>query len=216
MLAGSLGLVSAEPGLFLPLLAVQLLWINLVTDGPPALALGIDPKEDGIMRRHPRRSGSGVLHGSDWIRLAGIGLLMMLATLWVLDAYYPGGLFTLPGLSEDATADRETHARTMAFTTLMMLQLVNVFCSRSPLRSAFSDIFANPWLIGAVTISLALHLAVIYIPSLQVAFQTVPLSSIDWLVAVAVAATLLVATEAAKAGARFALARRRAPPDQVP
>ena len=61
MFAGLLGLVSAEPGLFLPLLAAQLLWINLITDGPPALALGIDPKDPDVMQRQPRPRGSGVL-----------------------------------------------------------------------------------------------------------------------------------------------------------
>jgi Ca2+-transporting ATPase len=141
---------------------------------------------------------------------------MMLGTLWVLDAYYPGGLFTLPVAAEGPTAAREAHARTMAFTTLMMFQLVNVFCSRSPIRSAFSDLLRNLWLVGAVALSLALHFTVIYIPSLQVGFQTMPLSGGDWLVALAGAGTLLVATEAAKAGARYALSRRRAAPDQAP
>ena len=95
MFAGVLGLASAEPGLFLPLLAAQLLWINLVTDGPPALALGIDPKDPDVMERTPRRHGSGVLLTEDWFRLACVGVLMMVGTVGVLDAYYPGGLFTL-------------------------------------------------------------------------------------------------------------------------
>ena len=80
-----LGLVSADLELFLPLLAVQLLWINLITDGPPALALGIDPKDRDVMMRQPRRRGTGVLTDEDWWRLAGIGLLMMVGTLVVLD-----------------------------------------------------------------------------------------------------------------------------------
>ena len=95
MLAGWLGLVSADLELFLPLLAAQLLWINLITDGPPALALGVDPKDRDVMKRRPRRRGSGVLLTEDWIRLACVGLLMMVGTVVVLDAYYPGGLFTL-------------------------------------------------------------------------------------------------------------------------
>lgn len=216
MLAAPLGLVPAEPGVFLPLLAVQLLWINLVTDGPPALALGIDPKAADVMRRRPRRSGSGILLASDWLWLGGIGLLMMAGTLAVLDAYYPGGLVTLPLAHDLAPAARETHARTMAFTTLMAFQLVNVFCCRSTYRSAFAGCLENYWLIGAVGVSLVLHLAVVYVPALQVAFQTAPLSASDWLVALAVASTLLLSTELAKAGLRRAHARRRAAPDQAP
>ncbi len=73
MFAGVLGLVSAEPGLFLPLLAAQLLWINLITDGPPALALGVDPKDPDVMEREPRPRGTGVLTMADWWYLAGVG-----------------------------------------------------------------------------------------------------------------------------------------------
>ena len=73
MLAGMLGLTSVEAGLFLPLLAAQLLWINLVTDGPPALALGVDPRDPDVMEREPRQRGTGVLTTDDWIRLAASG-----------------------------------------------------------------------------------------------------------------------------------------------
>ena len=138
MLAGMLGLVSADIGLFLPLLAAQLLWINLITDGPPALALGVDPKDRDVMTRPPRRRGSGVLSTEDWIRLACVGLLMMVGTIAVLDAYYPGGLFTLFATGTGPNAADEAHARTMAFTTLMMFQLFDVFNCRSRRRSAFS------------------------------------------------------------------------------
>jgi Ca2+-transporting ATPase len=84
MFAGVLGLVSVDVGLFLPLLAAQLLWINLITDGPPALALGIDPKDPDVMARRPRERGTGVLTTDDWLRLAAIGLAMMVGTLAVL------------------------------------------------------------------------------------------------------------------------------------
>ena len=77
MFAGLLGLASAEAGLFLPLLAAQLLWINLITDGPPALALGIDPKDPDVMERPPRARGTGVLTAEDWWRLGIIGVVMM-------------------------------------------------------------------------------------------------------------------------------------------
>jgi Ca2+-transporting ATPase len=191
-----------EAGLFLPLLAAQLLWINLVTDGPPALALGIDPKDRDVMRRKPRQSGTGVLTAQDWWRLAGIGSVMMLGTLAVLDAYYPGGLFTLFAAGSGPNAADEAHARTMAFTTLMMFQLVNVFNCRSTWRSAFVGFFGNRWLLGAVALSALTHVLVIYVPFLQVAFHTVPLSALDWLVATGVAAVLLLVMEAAKLALR--------------
>jgi Ca2+-transporting ATPase len=198
MFAGALGLVSAEPGLFLPLLAAQLLWINLVTDGPPALALGVDPKDRDAMKRRPRRRGSGILLGEDWIRLGGVGALMMIGTLAVLDAYYPGGLFTLFAQGTAPNTADEAHARTMAFTTLMMFQLFDVYNCRSRRRSAFRGFLENKWLLAAIAFALAAHVLVIYVPVLQMAFHTVPLSMTDWLVATAVSSTLLIAMELAK------------------
>ena len=202
MFAGALGLVPAEPGLFLPLLAAQLLWINLITDGPPALALGIDPKSPGIMERPPRRHGSGVLSGADWARIAGVGVVMMVGTIAVLDAYYPGGLFTL--FAEGAAPNQadESHARTMAFTTLMVFQLYNAFIARSGTRSAFAGCLRNRWLLVAVASSLLAHVLVVHMPALQLAFRTVPLSAADWLIAAGVGATLLLVTEAGKAVSR--------------
>jgi Ca2+-transporting ATPase len=88
MLAGVFGLASAELRLFLPLLAAQLLWINLITDGA-ALALGIDIRGPGIMQRSPRTHSGGVLSARDWWQIAFIGLAMMAGTLAVLDACYP-------------------------------------------------------------------------------------------------------------------------------
>ena len=198
MFAGLLGLTSAEAGLFLPLLAAQLLWINLVTDGPPALALGIDPKDPDAMQRRPRRSGSGILLTEDWIRLACVGALMMVGTLAVLDAYYPGGLFTLFAQGTGPNAADEAHARTMAFTTLMMFQLFDVFNCRSRRRSAFGGFLDNKWLLVAIAFALGTHILVIYVPFLQVAFHTVPLSTTDWLVATAASSTLLIGMELAK------------------
>jgi Ca2+-transporting ATPase len=198
MFAGLLGLVSADIGLFLPLLAAQLLWINLITDGPPALALGIDPKDPDVMERPPRARGSGVLTTQDWMRLAVIGLVMMVGTIAVLDAYYPGGLFTLFATGTGPNAADETYARTMAFTTLMMFQLFNVYNCRSNWRSAFDGFFENRWLLVAVAFSLFTHVLVIYVPFLQTAFHTMPLTGFDWMVATTVAATLLIGMEIVK------------------
>ena len=95
----------------------------------------------------------------------------------------------------------EAYARTMAFTTLMMFQLFNVYNCRSVWRSAFSGLLENKWLIGAVALSLFTHVLVIYVPFLQTAFHTVPLSPFDWAIATGVAATLLIGMEAGQAGA---------------
>ena len=209
MFAGMLGLTSAEPGLFLPLLAAQLLWINLITDGPPALALGIDPKDPDVMDRAPRSRGRGVLTAQDWWRLAAIGFVMMVGTIAVLDAYYPGGLFTLFAQGTGPNVADEMHARTMAFTTLMMFQLFNVYNCRSTWRSAFSGFFDNKWLMAAVALSLFMHVLVIYVPFLQTAFHTVPLSARDWAIATGVAATLLIGMEVVKVVLR--MERRAAP-----
>ena len=209
MFAGLLGLASADAGLFLPLLAAQLLWINLITDGPPALALGIDPKDPDVMQRQPRRRGAGVITTEDWIRLAAIGGLMMVGTLAVLDAYYPGGLFTLLARGVVPNEADEAHARTMAFTTLMMFQLFNVFNCRSSWRSAFSGVLENKWLIGAVILSLLMHVLVLYVPDLQAAFHTVALSAFDWLIATAVAFTLLIFAELAKWALRSGMGPNR-------
>ena len=207
MLAGWLGLVSVEIGLFLPLLAAQLLWINLITDGPPALALGVDPKDPDVMKRLPRPRGSGVLLTEDWIRLACVGLLMMVGTIFVLDAYYPGGLVTLFATGTGPNAADEALARTMAFTTLMMYQLFDVYNCRSRRRSAFIGFFQNKWLLVAIAFSLGTHILVIYLPALQAAFHTVPLSLRDWAVATGVASTLLFAMEGAKIALRARDAR---------
>ena len=205
MLAGLLGLKSAEPGLFLPLLAAQLLCINLITDGAPALALAIDAKDPDAMEQPPRAHGTGMLTAEDWWRLAGIGTIMTIGTLAVLDAYYPGGLFTLFATGTGPNAADETYSRTMAFTTLMLFQLFNVYNCRSTWRSAFSGFFENRWLIGAVALSLFIHVLVIYEPFLQTAFHTAALSMFDWLIATGVAATLLVVMETIK----FMLRRKR-------
>jgi P-type Ca2+ transporter type 2C len=200
VLTGVIGLTAGGEGaLVLPLLATQILWINLITDGAPALALGLDPADPEVMEHPPRPQGSGVITRSMWFGIAFVGLIMATGTLLVLDFGLPGGLI-------EGSGDLP-YARTMAFTTLVLFQLFNVPNARSDERSAFSELFHNPWLWGALVLSLALQILVVYAPFLQPAFGTVGLSLGDWLVCVAVASSVLWLREVSKL---FARVRRRA------
>lgn len=191
VLAEVIGL-KAEGGnpVVLPLLATQILWINLLTDGAPALALGIDPPSAGLMNRLPRPRAEGVITRRMWIGIFFCGFVMAVGTLFVLDAALPGGLIEGSG--------NMRHAQTMAFTTLVLFQLFNVFNARSDQRSAFRGLFHNQWLWIAVAVSLLLQIAVIYIPFLQNAFSTESLTSSDWLRCVAVASSVLWLRELSK------------------
>jgi len=200
LLADVIGLTAAEGGVVLPLLATQILWINLVTDGAPALALGVDPADAGIMDRPPRPRHEGVITGRMWAGIFFVGTVMAAGTLFVLDASLPGGLIESSGSMR--------YAQTMTFTTLMLFQLFNVFNARSDERSAFSGLFTNRWLWAAVGLSLFLHVAVVYVPFLQQAFSTVSLSAGDWLRCAAVASSVLWLRELSKVITR-ARSRRR-------
>jgi Ca2+-transporting ATPase len=116
----------------------------------------------------------------------------------VLDAYYPGGLFTLFVNSTTDLDGLERHARTMAFTTLVLFQMFNVFNNRSTRRTAFTRTYSNPLLWAAVVLSVALQVAVVYLPPLQRAFRTTALSPGDWVVAIVVASTVLIVMELVK------------------
>jgi Ca2+-transporting ATPase len=179
----------------LPLLATQILWINLVTDGPPALALGVDPADDGLMQQPPRPAGEGVLTARMWRGIAQVGVVMAAGTLYVLDASLPGGFVAGTGSLP--------YAQTMAFTTLMLFQMFNVPNARSDERSALVHLFTNRWLWAAMAFSIALQALVVYAPFLQKAFGTVALGPRDWLLCVAVASTVLWIREAGKLLARL-------------
>ena len=194
LLAPVIGLEGTADAVVLPLLATQLLWINLVTDGAPALALGIDPADQGLMNEPPRSKKEGVITPSMWFGIFVVGVVMALGTLLVLDASLPGGLIT--GLGD------LRYAQTMAFTTLMLFQLFNVFNARSDTTSAFARLFTNRWLWAAVGLSLALHVLVIYTPFLQQAFSTTGLSVRDWLLCLVVASSVLWVRELNKAVVR--------------
>ena len=201
VLAKRVGLDVESGTVVLPLLATQLLWINLVTDGAPALALGVDPAGGNLMGQPPRPANEPVVTPPMWAGIFFVGAIMAIGTLYVLDASLPGGFV-------DGTGTMR-YAQTMAFTTLMLFQLFNVFNARSEEESAFRGLFANTWLWAAVMLSVVLHVAVIYLPFLQRAFSTQPLTAFDWLQCTAVASTVLWTRELEKA-ARAAYRRRPA------
>ena len=190
VLAGTLGLDAQGEAVVLPLLATQVLWINLVTDGLPALALGIDAADPDVMERPPRPRGEGVITRAMWRGIFLVGVVMAAGTLLVLDASLPGGL--LEGVND------VPYGQTMAFTTLVLFQLFNVFNARSDERSAFHGMFDNRWLLGAVAAALALQAAVVYFPPLQEAFGTVALTPGDWVRCAVPASAVLWAREASK------------------
>jgi Ca2+-transporting ATPase len=191
LLAEVIGLTAAGgDGVVLPLLATQILWINLVTDGAPALALGVDPADADVMSQPPRPRGEGVITRRMWAGILFVGAVMAAGTLIVLDASLPGGLI--------AGSGSLAYAQTMAFTTLVMFQLFNVLNARSDEKSAFGELFGNHWLWAAIGLSLLLHGAVIYLPFLQQAFSTVSLSAGDWLRCAAVASSVLWLRELSK------------------
>jgi P-type Ca2+ transporter type 2C len=190
VLARQIGLHVGGGAVVLPLLATQILWINLVTDGPPALALGLDPADEGLMSQPPRPSSESVITPRMWRGIVLVGIIMAAGTLFVLDASMPGGLV--------AGSGELRYGQTMAFTTLMLFQMFNVVNARSDERSAFVHLFTNRWLWGAICGSIALQVVVVYVPFLQRAFGTVALAGRDWALCVAVASSVLWLREATK------------------
>jgi magnesium-transporting ATPase (P-type) len=191
LFAAGLGLDGAGSGIAVPLLASQILWINLLTDVAPALALGVDPVADDVMSRPPRRRSDRIIDRRMQIGIAYVGVVMALATLVALDLDLPGGLV-------EGSADL-VDAQTMAFTTLVLAQLVNCFNARSSTASAARGLLTNRWLWAAVGLSLVLQVIVVHVPLMNDAFGTTPLSARDWLVCAALASSVLWAEELRKA-----------------
>ena len=158
-------------GLPSPLIPIQILWVNLVTDGLPALALGLDPTEEDIMRRSPRDPNAGIFSGKMGFNIFSQGIFIGLITLV---AFYLGVSFYSLEI-----------ARTMAFATLAFSQLSQSLNSRSEKYSIFKiGLFSNPHLTLAILISGCLQLLVILIVSLQVIFKTVFLTLDQWWVVI--------------------------------
>ena len=199
MLAGFLGIAQpGSQGVTVPLLATQLLWINLLTDAAPALAMGVDPSTDDVMARKPRKLTDRVIDGQMWGDIIFIGIIMAAVTLIGMDMHLAGGLFTDRSVDAIGHDAQMTEARTMGFTILVFAQMLNALCSRSHDQSVFVGLFANKWLWGAIALSALLQVAVIYVPFLNTAFGTVPLSAGAWAECLGLALIVLVASELRK------------------
>ncbi len=184
---GALLTVGIAPvlGMPVPFTAIQILWVNIIMDGPPAMALGVDPTRPGIMNKPPRGLRQRLLDGQLLIRLAGFGTIMTLGTLGVL--YHALGTGTA------------LHATTLAFTTFVLFQVFNVFNARSGSDSAFTSyLFTNRNLWLALVGVLSLQVVAVHWPPAQTVFSTTALSLGDWLLALLVAASILVIEEVRK------------------
>ncbi|NLV15845.1 MAG: calcium-translocating P-type ATPase, SERCA-type [Syntrophomonadaceae bacterium] len=185
LLGGNIGeiltmFLASLMGMPLPLLPLQILWVNLVTDGLPAMALGLEPPEPDVMQRKPRPPGESIFsNGLGW-HLLGRGAFIGLSTLFVL----------IIGLAYSGVTGQSglELARTMALTNLVLAQLLYVFDCRSEKHSPFElGFFSNPFLLGAVGCSVTMHLLVLYSPTLNRVFGTTPLEAWSWMVILAVA-----------------------------
>ena len=188
---GEIGLMAAASlaGLPLPLSAVQILYVNLATDGLPALALAVDPPEPDLMKRPPRDPRSGIF-------TRPVVSLMLLGGLW--SALANLGLFAWSLRSGRSLEE----AMSITFVALVGIQLVNAYNCRSDRRSALDRPFANRWLNGTVAWELALLALVVNLPVLREAFGGYRLTLADWGLAAGVAFTILPVIELGKWGIR--------------
>ena len=192
-----LGLVVGDGELAVPLLATQILWINLVTDSALALALGVDPSVDDVMAHPPRRLDDSIVDGAMTVTIAVVGVTTAIAGLIALDLELSGGML---GGSGDLTT-----ARTMTFTTVVLAQIFNAFNSRSERTSAFVRVFDNRLLWAAAGLTVLLQVAVVHVGWLNRAFETTPLDAGRWATCVGLASLVLVVEEIRK----FVTRRRR-------
>ena len=167
MFSGNIGevltvLLGIMLNLPLPLLAIQILWVNLITDSLPALSLSMEPPDKGLMARRPRKRSEGIINRIMAVDLALIGLVIGLGTLGVFWWLLPAG---------------EVYARTMAFSTLVVFQLWNVLSCKAGEQTAVSRAaFNNPYVWGAIVVSFLMLATIMYVPFLQGIFNIVPLT----------------------------------------
>jgi Ca2+-transporting ATPase len=169
-----------------PLTPLQILWINLVTNGLPALALGIDPPDSHLMKEPPRSPDEGLLVRRDYFGILYVGAVMGACAI---------ALYAMSSQDSDGLA----HARAVAFSLLALSPLFHAWSCRSPVMSLFSSrpLVSLP-LVLAVATSAAIHLVAVLVPSLQPVFRTFPMSGDEWLRLLALAALIIPAVEIAK------------------
>ena len=184
---GEIGLMagSALLGLPLPLTAVQILYVNLATDGLPALALSVDPPEKDLMKRKPRNPRTGIF-------TRPVVSLMVAGGLW--STLINLGLFTW-ALNSGRSVEE---AMTMTFVSLVLIQFFKAYNFRSDRHSVFNKPFANKWLNWAILWELLLLVVIIYVPFLHDAFGTYYLPLKDWLIALGLAVTVMPVLELVK------------------
>ncbi len=171
-------------GLKTPLLAIQLLWINLVTDSLPAIALGLEPMEQNIMKRKPRSQKKGIFADGLWGRIVVEGSMLGMLTLV---AFYLGN--SLYGLEV---------GRTMAFVSLGMLELVHCFNIKSEESIFKVGIFENKYLVGAFVLGTILQVGVVCVPALASIFKLVPLNGMQWIYTILISISPIFIMEAQK------------------
>jgi Ca2+-transporting ATPase len=184
---GEIGLMTGAAllGLPLPLSTVQILYVNLATDGLPALALSVDPPEKDMMKRKPRNPRTGIF-------TRPVLTLMVLGGIW--STIINLGLFSWMLYSGHALDE----ARTMTFITLVLIEFFKAYNFRSDRNSVFHKPFSNKWLNLSMIWETALLVLVVYLPFLHEPFGTHALPPSDWLLAGALAATIVPVLELAK------------------
>ena len=184
------GVIGLGDGVLAPLTASQILWINLLTDAAPALALGMDPVDPSVMRRPPRPRTERIVDRRMQRGIAVVGVTMAVVTLLMFDLVAAGGLVDGDGSIDDA--------RTAAFTVLVFAQIFNAFSARSDVVSARHTWSSNRLLLWAAALSVVLQIGVVHLPPLNDAFSTTPLSAADWVACVALASAVLWVAEIRK------------------
>jgi len=183
-------------GMPTPFTAIQILWVNIIMDGPPAMTLGVEPARPGIMRSKPRQPDASILSGKRLVRLSLFGLTMAVGTL---TAYAWG----------ERTGGHD-YAVTLAFTTFVLFQFFNIFNARNEHGSAFNrQFFSNGKLWLALAGVVGLQVVVVHWAPAQAVFDTIDLSLRDWLWSAAIASSTLVLEETRKLGLHLLAGRRR-------